>query len=172
MNTKNTEGAIKSRKTPRYIIGFECVAQKYNPNTAFVLGKIYNLELHGAYNEFRGSMDWLSRRCGLTRGTTVKIVQNLLKNNLIIDSTPEKDKNKITSVKRYIVNTIELYELSEEMNILVDEATTADKIKNGFKKELMLKNNSKKYNPENIIHKEIMELFEEVVDYEDPFEEL
>jgi len=155
----------------RYYIAIECIAQKYNNNTMAIFCKINNLEMNGLYNEFRGSMDWLSKRCNVTRSTASKIVKTLLKDNLLIDSTPEKDKHKITSVKHYIVNSVELARLSKEMNIQVDEATTEIRLKNKTKKELLLKNNTEKYSEENIVSSSTSNLFQNIDSYENPFED-
>ncbi len=102
----------KGKHKPRFILGFECIAQKYSANAGYVFGKIYNLELNGSYNEFRGSVSWLAARVGLSYNATFKIVKQLETDDLIVDTTPENLKNNKTQVRYYITNPYKLLELS------------------------------------------------------------
>ncbi len=109
----------KPKKKVKYILGFECIAQKYNPNTGYIFGKIFNLEMNGLYNEFQGSIDFLAEKCGLSYVTAWRIVKLLIKDNLFNDELENVEVNSIeieegsfdvinisTTTKTYIANGI------------------------------------------------------------------
>lgn len=151
----------KAKKKVKYIIGFECIAQKYNPNTGYIFGKIFNLEMNGLYNEFQGSIDFLAEKCGLSYVTAWRIVKLLIKDNLIIDTTPKSKRYSKTQVRHYIVNQSKLLMLSEEMDDFTDENIASKKLKNEVKKKYLNDNDVFKNTEKVINNGEYINPFEE-----------
>lgn len=164
-----TEESAPKRKI-RYIIGFECIAQKYNPNTGYIFGKIWNLECYGKFNEFRGSIDFLAERTGLSYATVLRIIKILLRDNLIIDTTPENKRSDRMQVRHYIVNQSNLLKLSIEMDLYTDDNLNNIKLNNESKKKF-LRESSVTKEKENLI--EIMPDNIEIYNpFDDPEDEL
>lgn len=169
-NKMTIENIISKKKRPRYVLLFESLCQKYNLPAGAIFGKILNLELYGKYGEFRGSLDFLGGRFGLSYSTTIRTIKLLLKEKLIIDTTPDSKRKQRMQTKHYKTNQIKLIEISSEMDLTTDEKLSMKKIANEIKKKSI---------QDNAVNNEILaKIFELDVDdgideeYENPFEEL
>ncbi len=100
---------------PKYIIGFDCVMQKYNPSIALIFGVIYQEEKYGENKEFRESPYFISDKGIISYGTVLRGLKILLRDNLIINTNPEAKGNE---TKHYKINKKKLIELSAEIDLI------------------------------------------------------
>ncbi len=155
-------------KSVRYILLFESLCQKYNLAAGAVFGKIFNLEIHGKYGRFQGSIDFLAGRLGLSYATVLRAIKLLIRENLIIDITPMSKRNQRMQTRYYKTNQIRLLEISDEMDLITDEGTLIKKLENEIKKKSIQGDTEIKQKLEILGLNNI----KEDIEYEDPFEEL